>query len=175
MEPDELRRQFGIVMQNDFLFSDTVKENIRFGREVSDEALQDAINNAQAEEFISSLSEEEDYSLTSQGTNVSGGQRQRILLSRAFAAHPDFLLLDDSSSALDYKTDALLRKALSEKYPDTTMVIVAQRVSSIKGCDHILVLDHGTISGEGTDAQLRQNNPLYTSIADSQMGGALFD
>lgn len=173
--PDELRRQFGIVMQNDFLFSDTVKENICFGREVSDEALQDAIHNAQAEEFISTLSEQEDYALTSQGTNVSGGQRQRILLSRAFAAHPAFLLLDDSSSALDYKTDALLRKALSRKYPDTTMVIVAQRISSIKGCDHILVLDHGTINGAGTDAQLRKTNPLYTAIADSQMGGALFD
>jgi ATP-binding cassette subfamily B protein len=175
IEPDELRRQFGIVMQNDFLFSDTVKENIRFGREVSDEALMDAINNAQAEEFVSELSEKEDSALTSQGTNVSGGQRQRILLSRAFAAHPAFLLLDDSSSALDYKTDALLRKALSEKYPDTTMVIVAQRVSSIQNCDQILVLDHGEINGSGTDEQLRHSNALYTSIADSQMGGALFD
>ena len=175
MAPAELRRQFGVVMQNDFLFSDTIKENIRFGREVSEEALQNAIHNAQAEEFISTFSEQEDYALTSQGTNVSGGQRQRILLSRAFAVRPAFLLLDDSSSALDYKTDALLRKALSLEYPDTTMVIVAQRVSSIKGCDHILVLDHGTISGAGTDAQLRKNNPLYTAIANSQMGGALFD
>ena len=162
-------------MQNDFLFSDTVKENIRFGREVSDEALQDAINNAQAEEFISELSEKEDSALTSKGTNVSGGQRQRILLSRAFAAQPDFLLLDDSSSALDYKTDSLLRKALNEKYPDTTMVIVAQRVSSIKGCDQIIVLDHGVVNGHGTDQQLMKNNALYAAIADSQMGGALFD
>jgi ATP-binding cassette subfamily B protein len=162
-------------MQNDFLFSDTVKENIRFGREVSDEALQDAINNAQAEEFISELSEKEDSALTSKGTNVSGGQRQRILLSRAFAAQPDFLLLDDSSSALDYKTDSLLRKALNEKYPDTTMVIVAQRVSSIKGCDQIIVLDHGRVNGFGTDQELMKNNSLYAAIADSQMGGALFD
>jgi ATP-binding cassette subfamily B protein len=175
IEPDALRRQFGIVMQNDFLFSDTVKENIRFGREVSDEDLQDAINNAQAEEFISALSEKEDSALTSKGTNVSGGQRQRILLSRAFAAQPDFLLLDDSSSALDYKTDSLLRKALNEKYPDTTMVIVAQRVSSIKGCDQIIVLDHGVVNGHGTDQQLMKNNALYAAIADSQMGGALFD
>ena len=175
IEPDELRKQFGIVMQNDFLFSDSVKENIRFGREVSDEALQDAINNAQAEEFISELSEKEDYELTSKGTNVSGGQRQRILLSRAFASHPEFLLLDDSSSALDYKTDSLLRKALNEKYPDTTMVIIAQRVSSIKGCSQIIVLDHGEINGSGTDEELMHHNALYSSIADSQMGGALFD
>lgn len=175
IEPSELRKQFGIVMQNDFLFSDSVKENIRFGREVSEEDLQDAINNAQAEEFISALSQKEDYSLTSKGTNISGGQRQRILLSRAFASQPDFLLLDDSSSALDYKTDSLLRKALNEKYSDTTMVIIAQRISSIKGCDQIIVLDHGEVNGCGTNQELMKNNTLYASIADSQMGGALFD
>lgn len=175
MEPSELRQQFGIVMQNDFLFSDSIEENIRFGREVSDEDFVEAIHHAQAEEFISQLSDTTHHHLTTKGTNISGGQRQRILLSRAFATHPDFLILDDSSSALDYKTDAKLRKALHEKYQDTTMLIVAQRVSSIKQCSKIMVLDHGRVSGMGTHEELLKKNPIYASIADSQMGGALFD
>lgn len=173
--PSELRRRFGVVMQNDFLFRDTVAENIRFGREVSDEEMLEAEADAQAEEFIHDLPEQNDYQLSVKGANLSGGQRQRVLLSRAFAGRPDFLLLDDSSSALDYRTDAALRKALQEKYPDTTMIIIAQRVSSIKNCDEILVLDHGTVSGRGSHEYLMQNNDLYQDIADSQMGGALFD
>ena len=175
IEPAKLRSQFGIVMQNDFLFADTVAENIRFGRSVPEEDIDEAVTNAQAAEFISQLEDTTQYHLTSKGTNLSGGQRQRILLSRAFANKPPFLLLDDSSSALDYQTDALLRKALNEKYPDTTMIIIAQRVSSLKNCNQILVLDHGKISGIGTHEQLLASNKLYASIADSQMGGALFD
>jgi len=166
---------FGVVMQNDFLFRDTVAENIRFGREVSFEKMKRAEKNAQALAFIGELDGQEEYELTTKGTNLSGGQRQRVLLSRAFAADPGFLLLDDSSSALDYKTDAALRKALQEEYPDTTMIIVAQRVSSIKNCDEILVLEHGVINGRGTHDQLNENNELYQAIAQSQMGGALFD
>ena len=173
--PDELRQMFGVVMQNDFLFRDTVAENIRFGREVSFEKMKRAEKNAQALAFIGELDSQEEYELTTKGTNLSGGQRQRVLLSRAFAADPGFLLLDDSSSALDYKTDAALRKALQEEYPDTTMIIVAQRVSSIKNCDEILVLEHGVINGRGTHDQLNENNELYQAIAQSQMGGALFD
>ena len=134
-----------------------------------------AEKNAQALAFIGELDGQEEYELTTKGTNLSGGQRQRVLLSRAFAADPGFLLLDDSSSALDYKTDAALRKALQEEYPDTTMIIVAQRVSSIKNCDEILVLEHGVINGRGTHDQLNENNELYQAIAQSQMGGALFD
>lgn len=175
IEPAKLRSMFGIVMQNDFLFADTIDENIRFGREVSNEELQNAIRNAQAEEFISQLEEGTAHALTTKGTNLSGGQRQRVLLSRAFASKPAFLLLDDSSSALDYKTDAKLRKALAEEYPDTTMIIVAQRVSAVKGCDQIIVLDHGKVNGHGTHDQLMESNELYASIAESQMGGALFD
>lgn len=173
--PQELRKQFGIVMQNDFLFRDSVAENIRFGREVSDEEMLEAEEDAQAAEFISGLQERNDYMLTTKGTNLSGGQRQRVLLSRAFAGRPEFLLLDDSSSALDYQTDASLRRALNEKYPDTTMIIIAQRVSSIKNCDEIIVLDHGAIDGRGSHEELSRNNQLYQMIADSQMGGALFD
>lgn len=173
--PQELRKQFGIVMQNDFLFRDSVAENIRFGREVSDEEMLEAEEDAQAAEFISGLQERNDYMLTTKGTNLSGGQRQRVLLSRAFAGRPEFLLLDDSSSALDYQTDASLRRALNEKYPDTTMIIIAQRVSSIKNCDEIIVLDHGAIDGRGSHEELSRENQLYQMIADSQMGGALFD
>lgn len=173
--PQELRKQFGIVMQNDFLFRDSLAENIRFGREISDEEMLDAEEDAQAAEFISRLQERNDYMLTVKGANLSGGQRQRVLLSRAFAGRPDFLLLDDSSSALDYQTDASLRRALKEKYPDTTMIIIAQRVSSIKNCDEIIVLDHGTVNGRGSHEELIRENELYQMIADSQMGGALFD
>ena len=175
LEPSQLRKMFGIVMQNDFLFADSIGENIRFGREVSDEDMDDAMDSAQAEEFISALENTADYALTTNGTNVSGGQRQRILLSRAFASRPTFLLLDDSSSALDYATDAKLRKAIAEKYPDTTMMIIAQRVSSIKNCDQILILDNGDISDIGTDEELMERSELYASICESQMGGALFE
>ena len=173
--PSELRRQFGVVMQNDFLFRDSLEENVRFGRDVSEEEMLEAEEDAQAAEFIHDLPEENSYQLSVKGANLSGGQRQRVLLSRAFAGRPEFLLLDDSSSALDYRTDAALRKALQEKYPDTTMIIVAQRVSSIKNCDEILVLDHGTINGRGRHEDLIKDNTLYQDIADSQMGGALFD
>ena len=175
IEPSVLRRQFGLVMQNDFLFSDTIAENIRFGREVSDDSMEDAIDSAQASEFINQLEERTEHELTTNGTNVSGGQRQRILLSRAFASNPEFLLLDDSSSALDYATDAKLRRALTEKYPDTTMVIIAQRVSSIRSCDQIMILDNGDLSDIGTDEELTERSALYASICDSQMGGALFE
>ncbi|MBR2801211.1 MAG: ABC transporter ATP-binding protein [Erysipelotrichaceae bacterium] len=175
LSPQELRSRFGIVMQNDFLFSETIAENIRFGREVSDEDMDEALQNAQASEFVDGLEGRTSYSLTSNGTNVSGGQRQRLLLSRAFASRPEVLLLDDSSSALDYATDARLRKALAEKYPDTTMLIIAQRVSSVRGCNQIILLEDGEISAAGTDEELQKTSELYASICDSQMGGALFD
>lgn len=171
----ELRSMFGIVMQNDFLFSDTIKENITFGRDIEEDDLGAAVVDAQASEFIYGLEEKLDHHLTSKGTNVSGGQRQRILLSRAFASHPEFMLLDDSSSALDYGTDAKLRKAIQDKYQDTTMIIIAQRISSIKSADQILVLDQGEISAMGTHEELVNTSDIYASISDSQMGGALVD
>jgi ATP-binding cassette subfamily B protein len=174
-EPTELRRNFGIVMQNDFLFGDTIAENIRFGREVDDEEMWESIEHAQAAEFITQLDERQDHVLTTKGTNVSGGQRQRILLARALSGNPAFLLLDDSSSALDYRTDAALRKALAAHYENAVKVIIAQRVSSVKNCDQIIVMDHGEINGIGTHEELQQNNALYASICDSQMGGALFE
>ena len=173
--PSEIRKQFGIVMQNDFLFRDTIAENIRFGREVSDEDMEKAVHTAQASEFIDGLEDKYEYMLTGKGANLSGGQKQRVLLSRAFAADPAFLCLDDSSSALDYATDARLRRALSEAHPDSTLIIIAQRVSSVKNCDQILMLDEGKITASGTHEELLENSPLYASIYESQMGGALFD
>ena len=173
--PQELRSRFGIVMQNDFLFSRSISENVRFGREVSEETLKKALENAQASEFVEGLDEGTEYLLTSNATNLSGGQRQRVLLTRAFASDPEILLLDDSSSALDYATDARLRKALAEHYADTTMIIIAQRVSSVRGCDNILLLEDGRIASSGTDEELLKSSELYASICASQMGGALFD
>ena len=113
--------------------------------------------------------------LSSKGTNLSGGQRQRVLIARALAAHPEILILDDSSSALDYKTDANLRKALSENLAESTVITVAQRVSSVKNCDLILVLDHGRVIGSGTHEELLENCVEYREISDSQMGGAFVD
>ena len=171
MDPSILRRMFGVVMQNDFLFAGSIAENVQFGRSVNDEETEEALSLAEASDFSKDMYRV----LTSKGTNLSGGQRQRVLLSRAFAAKPEFLLLDDSSSALDYKTDARLRKTLGEQFPNTTKIIIAQRVSSLQQCNTIIVLDHGRVSGIGTHEQLLQNNKIYADIAASQMGGALFE
>lgn len=171
MDPVQLRSMFGVVMQNDFLFAGSIAENVRFGRSVNDEEIEEALSLAHASDFTSDMYRE----LTSKGTNLSGGQRQRVLLSRAFASKPEFLLLDDSSSALDYKTDASLRKTLETQFAKTTKIIIAQRVSSLQQCHMILVLDHGKIAGMGTHEQLLRTNKIYADIAASQMGGALFE
>ena len=113
--------------------------------------------------------------LSSHGTNISGGQKQRLLISRAIAANPEILILDDSSSALDYKTDAALRKALKENLPQTTVVTVAQRVSSVKDCTLIIVLEEGSVKGMGTHDELILSCPEYKEISDSQMGGAFVE
>ena len=113
--------------------------------------------------------------LAQHGTNISGGQKQRILISRALAAKPEILILDDSSSALDYKTDANLRRALKENMHGTTVITVAQRVSSVKNCDTVMVLDGGQIIGAGTHEELLESCPVYKEISDSQMGGAFVE
>lgn len=169
----ELHQMFGVVFQNDVLFADTIRENISFGRNLSDEEIEIASKHAQAYEFISKLPTQFDHMLTSKGTNLSGGQRQRVLLSRALAGNPEILVLDDSSSALDYKTDAALRKALKENYADTTNIIIAQRVSSILHCDLILVMDEGKCIGMGTHEYLLDTCKEYKEISDSQMGGMI--
>ena len=172
---DELTSMFGVVFQNDFLYAASIEENIRFGREISKEKIVSAAQTAQAHEFISSFSEGYDYSVSAGGTNLSGGQKQRLLISRAIAGDPEILVLDDSSSALDYKTDANLRLALSQDLPNTTVITVAQRVSSVKGCDLILVVENGRIIGAGKHDELMESCLQYKEIGDSQMGGAFLD
>jgi ATP-binding cassette subfamily B protein len=168
--PQELYTMFGIAMQKDVLFADSIRENISLGRELSEEELRRALRFAQAEEFVSSIAEGLDHRISSRGTNLSGGQRQRLLIGRALAKGPEILLLDDSSSALDYRTDAELRRALREHFSDTTTIIVAQRISSVMQADHIMVLEQGRIIGYGTHRELLTGCSLYREISESQMG-----
>lgn len=172
---EELTAKFGVALQNDFLYSDTIMENIRFGRDISDEDVARAAEIAQAKEFIEAIPDGYSHVLAPRGTNLSGGQKQRLLISRAIAARPEILILDDSSSALDYKTDANLRRALRDKLAETTVITVAQRVSSVKSCDLILVLDEGRVIGRGTHGELLVSCPEYKEISDSQMGGAIIE
>lgn len=172
---DKLTSMFGIVFQNDFLYADSIEENIRFGRDIPTEDIIAAAKVAQAHDFITAFPEGYAHGVSTGGTNLSGGQRQRVLISRALAAHPEILILDDSSSALDYKTDANLRRALATALPHSTIITVAQRVSSIKGCDLILVIDDGAIIGYGKHEELMASCAEYREISDSQMGGAFLD
>ena len=172
---DELTSIFGVAMQNDFLYAETIEENIRFGRDILFENVERAAKIAQAHDFITAFLGGYQHKVASKGTNISGGQRQRLFIARAIANEPEILILDDSSSALDYKTDANLRKALKENLKGTTVITVAQRVSSVKDCDLILVLEEGRIIGSGKHQQLLENCPEYREISDSQMGGAIID
>lgn len=169
--PEELHTKFGVVFQNDVLFADTIASNIDFGRNLPQERIVQAAQCAQAMEFIDSLPDGFQHMLTPRGTNLSGGQKQRVLLARALAGYSEILILDDSSSALDYRTDASLRKALRENYSDVTTIVIAQRVSSILHADHILVLEDGKALGYGTHEELMETCPLYREISESQMGG----
>lgn len=173
--PDELTAMFGVVFQNDFLYADSIEENIRFGREIGSDDVVKAAKIAQAHDFITSFSDGYAHKVSAGGTNLSGGQRQRVLISRAIAGAPDILVLDDSSSALDYKTDASLRQALSSALPNSTVITVAQRVSSVKNCDLILVIENGVIIGSGRHEELLQTCAEYKEISDSQMGGAFLE
>lgn len=171
----ELYGKFGTAMQSDFLYADTIEENIRFGRDISHEQIVFAAKIAQADDFISAFPEGYGHMLSQHGTNISGGQKQRVLIARAIAAKPEILILDDSSSALDYKTDANLRRALKEHMNGTTLITVAQRVSSVKDCDTIIVMEKGDIIGSGTHEELLASCPVYREISDSQMGGAFVE
>lgn len=172
---EELVEKFGVTLQSDFLYSDTIAENIRFGRDISDEDIEWAAHVAQADAFIKECEGGYSHVLSQRGTNLSGGQRQRILIARAIAAHPDILVLDDASSALDYRTDAALRRALAEHMSGTTVITVAQRVSSVMNCELILVLDDGRIIGAGKHEELLASCPEYREISELQMGGDIID
>lgn len=168
---EELHTMFGVAFQNDVIFSDTVRENIDMGRGLTDEEIEKATENAQAAHFIGELPEKFMEHLNAKGTNLSGGQRQRLLISRALAGHPDILVLDDSSSALDYRTDANLRMALNKGYDDVTTIMIASRVSSIANCTEIIVLEEGKVIGQGTHEELLKTCDTYREIAETQMGG----
>jgi len=174
---DELHSMFGVAMQNDFIFAGTIEENIDFGRGLSHEDIVRAARIAQADEFITGMPEGYGRMLTSKGTNVSGGQRQRLLIARAIAARPQILVLDDASSALDYKTDAALRRALRDEIAAEggSVVVVAQRVSSVMNSDLIIVLDGGRMIASGTHDELMETCEVYREISRSQMGGAFLE
>ncbi len=169
----DLRRQFGVVFQNDFLFADTIRENVNFGRKLSDSEIAAALSDAQAAEFISAYPEGDKHLLDIKGANLSGGQKQRLLVARALAGNPGILILDDSSSALDYRTDAALRTTIAKKYTAATTLLVAQRISSIAHADEIIMLENGKMIGKGSHAELLISCPPYREIAETQMGGGM--
>lgn len=166
---EDLRSRIGVVLQSDFLMADTIDANIRFGREVGGDAVQQAAKTAQAD-FIAQKEEGFDTPLTSRGSNLSGGQKQRLLIARALAGNPQILLLDDCSSALDYKTDADLRRALRQRKGLSATVIVAQRVTAVRDCDQILVLDQGRQVGLGSHEELMRSCPMYRELYHLQVG-----
>jgi len=169
-EPEVLKAKFGVVFQNDTIFEDSIAGNVTLGRKLSEQELQEALLYARASEFVEDRVGKEKESLNIKGANLSGGQKQRVLIARALAAKPDILIMDDSSSALDYRTDAALRKGIKEHMSGTTLVIVAQRVSSIRNAEHILVLEDGQAIGYGTHEELMKNCQVYREISYSQMG-----
>lgn len=171
----ELTSLFGVALQKDFLYADTVEENILFGRSLSHEEVERATQIACAHEFITAFPEGYGRMLSTGGTNLSGGQRQRVLLARALCGKPKILVLDDASSALDYKTDARFRENLAKEMAGVTTITVAQRISSIKHCDLILVLDEGKIIGRGTHEELLRDSAVYREISETQMGGAFVE
>ena len=169
-EKEELRSRFGVVFQNDTIFEDSIYENVRMGRPLDAEAVERALRYAQAEEFTREKERNEGAMLDIRGANLSGGQKQRVLIARALAAGPEILILDDSSSALDYRTDALLRRQLREHFRNTTTILIAQRISSVMHADHILVLEDGEMIGYGTHEELMKSCEVYREISRSQTG-----
>lgn len=167
---EDLREEIGMVPQKGILFSGTIASNLKFGRpEASDEEMQEAAQIAQAVEFIEEKNRKYDSEISQGGTNVSGGQKQRLSIARAIVKNPKVYIFDDSFSALDLKTDAALRKALSTKTKDSTVIIVAQRISTIMNAEQIIVLDDGRMAGIGTHGELLKNCEVYRQIASSQM------
>lgn len=166
----ELRKKFGVAFQNDVVFHDTVRENISFGRDLTQEQIAEAAKQANAYEFIMDKEGGLDHVAAIKGADFSGGQKQRMLVARALAGDNEFLLLDDASSALDYKTDAYIRKQIREQKQGITTVTVAQRISSVMQSDLILVLDDGAVIGQGTHEKLMVTCETYREIYKSQMG-----
>lgn len=170
---ETLRNQVAVVLQKNVLFSGTIKENLRWGnKEATDEQLAEACKLAQADDFIQSFPDKYDTYIEQGGTNVSGGQKQRLCIARALLKNPKILILDDSTSAVDTHTDALIRKAFRDYIPSTTKIIIAQRISSVEDADRIIVLESGKINGIGTHEELLKNNKIYSEVYYSQVKGS---
>ncbi|MBQ2564892.1 MAG: ABC transporter ATP-binding protein, partial [Oscillospiraceae bacterium] len=166
----KLRSELGYVPQKGFLFSGTIESNLKYGgEEISDEDMKQAAAIAQAADFIADKEKGYEDEIAQGGTNVSGGQKQRLSIARALAKKPKIMLFDDSFSALDYKTDVALRRQLKEELGNTTVIIVAQRISTILHADQIVVMDEGRMTGLGTHSELLQTCGTYREIAESQL------
>lgn len=174
---DSLRNQVSVVLQKNVLFSGTILENLRWGdADASEEECRRACRLACADEFVEKMPEGYHTYIEQGGSNVSGGQKQRLCIARALLKKPKVLILDDSTSAVDTATDAKIRKAFAEEIPETTKLIIAQRVSSIQHADHIIVMEEGRIDGYGTHEQLLRDNEIYREVYESQTsGGGDFD
>ena len=171
---DALRHQVAMVLQKNVLFSGTIKENLRWGNEnATDEELVHACKLACADEFINTFPDGYDTYIEQGGTNVSGGQKQRLCIARALLKKPKILILDDSTSAVDTHTDAMIRRAFLDEIPGTTKLIIAQRISSIQDADFIIVLDNGNITGVGTHEELLVNNEIYREVYEAQQKGSV--
>ncbi len=166
---EDLNNRIGYISQKAVILSGTVFDNISMGQSIEAQDVLDAINYAQAKEFVENMENQENATIYQSGKNISGGQKQRLSIARAIAKKPEILIFDDSFSALDYKTDKLLRDTLDEKFKDTTRLIVAQRIGTIKDADKIVVLDNGKIVGIGTHAELLNDNKVYRQIAATQL------
>lgn len=170
---DTLRNAVAMVLQKNELFSGTIRENLRWGNEnATEEEMQEACRLACADEFISAMPKGYDTHIEQGGTNVSGGQKQRLCIARALLKNPKILILDDSTSAVDTKTDALIQKAFAEYLPQTTKIIIAQRISSVQHADQIIVLDDGKISAIGKHEELLKESAIYREVFESQQKGS---
>ena len=170
---DALRNQVAVVLQKNVLFSGTILDNLRWGdANATEEECRRVCRLACADEFIDKMPEGYHTYIEQGGANVSGGQKQRLCIARALLKKPKVLILDDSTSAVDTATDAKIRKAFAEEIPETTKLLIAQRVSSVQHADHIIVLEDGRINGYGTHEELLKNNEIYREVYESQTGGS---
>ena len=169
---DTLRNSVAMVLQKNELFSGTISENLRWGNEnATDDEIKHVCELAQADEFVSAMSDGYNTYIEQGGTNVSGGQKQRLCIARALLKNPKVLILDDSTSAVDTHTDALIQKGLSQYMPDTTKIVIAQRISSVQNADKILVFDNGRIVAQGTHDELLKSCDIYREVYESQQKG----
>ena len=170
---ETLRNQVSVVLQKNVLFSGTILENLRWGdQNATEEECRRACQLACADDFIEKMPDKYNTFIEQGGSNVSGGQKQRLCIARALLKKPKILILDDSTSAVDTATDARIRCAFAEEIPDTTKLIIAQRISSIQNADRIIVMDNGTVNGFGTHEELLKTNAIYQEVFNSQTGGA---